>query len=79
VLFDNIGGVRRDQLLIGDAQLRALAGSSQIEVHRVLWIAEKSLEHQLATKKILHGGLSLVAADPAVRLPQRALAAIEAA
>ena len=63
-------------LLTGDAQLRTLASSSQIEVRGVLWIVEEILEHQLSTKKILRSGLSLLATDPAVRLPRRALAAL---
>lgn len=62
-------------LLTGDTQLRALARLSQIEAHSVIWIAKQILEHRLATKKMLHDGLSVLAADPTVRLSQRALEA----
>jgi hypothetical protein len=62
-------------LLTGDSRLRALGETSQIEVHGVLWVFDQILGHQLATTATLHAALSHLAADPAVRLPKRELAA----
>lgn len=62
-------------LLTGDSRLRALGETSQIEVHGVLWVFDQILGNQLATTATLHAALSHLAADPAVRLPKRELAA----
>jgi len=62
-------------LLTGDSGLRTLAEHSQIEVHGVLWVCDRLLESKLATAERLHASLSKLAADPAVRLPKRELAA----
>ena len=62
-------------LLTGDSLLRALGESSQIEVHGVLWVFDQILGNQLATTATLRAALSHLAADPAVRLPKRELAA----
>ncbi len=62
-------------LLTGDSRLRALGETSQIEVHGVLWVFDQILGNQLATTATLYAALSHLAADPAVRLPKRELAA----
>lgn len=62
-------------LLTGDSGLRALAERSQIEAHGVLWVCDRLLESELATAERLHAALSNLAADTAVRLPKRELAA----
>jgi predicted nucleic acid-binding protein len=62
-------------LLTGDSRLRAIGETSQIEVHGVLWVFDQILGNQLATTATLHAALSHLAADPAVRLPKRELAA----
>ncbi len=62
-------------LLTGDSLLRALGETSQIEVHGVLWVFDQILSNQLATTATLHAALSHLAADPAVRLPKREVAA----
>ncbi len=62
-------------LLTGDSLLRSLAETSQIEVHGVLWVFDQILTHELATPETLHAALSQLAADPAVRLPKRDVAA----
>ena len=62
-------------LLTGDSLLRGLGETSQIEVHGVLWVFDRILSNQLATTETLHAALSHLAADPAVRLPKRELAA----
>ncbi len=62
-------------LLTGDSSLRALAEASQIEVHGVLWVFDQIFANELATAETLHAALSQLAADPAVRLPKRDVAA----
>jgi len=62
-------------LLTGDSQLRTLAESSQIEVHGILRVFDQILMNKLATAEFLRAALSGLAADPAVRLPKRELAA----
>lgn len=62
-------------LLTADSRLRAIGETSQIEVHGVLWVFDQILGNQLATTATLHAALSHLAADPAVRLPKRELAA----
>lgn len=62
-------------LLTGDSELRLLAESSRIEVHGVLWVCDQLFEAKLSTAAQLHAALSRLAADPAVRLPRRELAA----
>lgn len=62
-------------LLTGDSGLRALAERSQIEVHGILWVCDRLLESELATAERLRAALSKLAADRAVRLPKRELAA----
>ena len=62
-------------LLTGDSSLRALAEASQIEVHGVLWVFDQIFTRELATAETLHAALSQLAADPAVRLPKRDVAA----
>jgi hypothetical protein len=62
-------------LLTGDSLLRTLGETSQIEVHGVLWIFDQILSNQLATTETLHAALSQLAADSAVRLPRREVAA----
>jgi hypothetical protein len=58
-----------------DSLLRSLAETSQIEVHGVLWVFDQILTNELATPETLHAALSQLAADPAVRLPKRDVAA----
>jgi predicted nucleic acid-binding protein len=62
-------------LLTGDALLRTLGESSQIEVHGALWVFDQILTNQLATTGTLHAALSYLSADPSVRLPKREVAA----
>jgi len=62
-------------LLTGDAALRVLAERHKIEVHGVLWVCDRLIENELATAELLHEALSKLAADPAVRLPKKELAA----
>lgn len=62
-------------LLTGDSHLRGLAEEAMIEVHGLLWVFDEILKNQLATAKILHATLLHLAADPAVHLPRRELAA----
>jgi len=62
-------------LLTGDSLLRDLGEASQIEIHGVLWVFDQIHSNQLATAKTLHAALSQLAADPAVRLPRREVAA----
>jgi predicted nucleic acid-binding protein len=60
-------------LLTGDAQLRALAESSRIEAHGILWVFDEIHKNRLADGKALHAALVLLGTDPAVRLPKREL------
>ena len=62
-------------LLTGDGYLRKLATSSRIQVHGFLWVIDEIHQNRLSTAKILCTALQLLANDPAVRLPQRELAA----
>ena len=62
-------------LLTGDGRLRELAIINRIEVHGILWVVDEIHRGQLTTAKALHAALSLLADDPAVRLPTRELTA----
>ena len=62
-------------LLTGDGQLRVLATTNKIEVHGILWVVDEIYRGRLTTVKALHGALSVLVDDPAVRLPKRELAA----
>ncbi|MFN3326263.1 MAG: hypothetical protein ACK5AZ_22435 [Bryobacteraceae bacterium] len=62
-------------LLTGDSHLRTLAQASNIEVHGVLWVIDELHTHAIASSGELHAALTLLAADPAVRLPRRELLA----
>ncbi len=62
-------------LLTGDGYLRKLATSSSIQVHGFLWLIDEIHRNRLSTAQILCTALQLLANDPAVRLPQRELAA----
>jgi hypothetical protein len=60
-------------LLTGDLALRIPARRSRIEVRGILWVCDQLFETCLSTAEQLHAALSLLAADPAVRLPRREL------
>jgi predicted nucleic acid-binding protein len=62
-------------LLTGDGCLREMAITHKIETHGFLWIVDEIHHHKLGTADALCGALRLLAADPAVRLPKRELAA----
>jgi predicted nucleic acid-binding protein len=62
-------------LLTGDGELRILAATNNIEVHGVLWVVDEIHRGRLAAAKVLHAALTLLADDPAVRLPKRELSA----
>ncbi len=62
-------------LLTGDGYLRTLAATNKIEVHGFLWVVDEIHQNRLSPEKILCAALRLLAGDPAVRLPQRELAA----
>ncbi|MBZ5506007.1 MAG: hypothetical protein LAO78_11020 [Acidobacteriia bacterium] len=63
-------------LLTGDGYLRDLATTHKIEVHGLLWVVDEIHQHKLRAADILCAALRLLANDPAVRLPQRELAAL---
>src|ERR1035437_1202267 len=62
-------------LLTGDGELRILAATNNIEVHGILWVVDEIHRGHLTTAKALHAALTLLADDPAVRLPKRELSA----
>ena len=62
-------------LLTGDGALRALADEREIEVHGVLWVIDEIHRHAISPAANLLAALRVLAADPAVRLPHRELAA----
>ena len=62
-------------LLTGDGALRALADERDIEAHGVLWVIDEIHRCAISTAENLLAALRVLAADPAVRLPQRELAA----
>jgi hypothetical protein len=62
-------------MLTGDSALRLLAERHQIEVHGVQWVCDQLFESSLSTAEQLHAALSVLTADPAVRLPKRELGA----
>jgi hypothetical protein len=62
-------------LLTGDGYLRTLAKTNKIEVHGFLWVIDQIHQQRLSAAKILCEALRALAADPAVRLPRREVAA----
>ena len=62
-------------LLTGDASLRALAESSAIDVHGVLWVLDQLLGNRIVAPRRLLNALLVFEADPTVRLPGRTLGA----
>jgi len=62
-------------LLTGDGVLRDLADKRDIEAHGVLWVIDEIHRHAISTAENLLAALRVLAADPAVRLPHRELAA----
>lgn len=63
-------------LLTGDGCLRDLAALHKIEVHGFLWVVDEIHQHKYSAADVLCAALRLLAADPAVRLPKRELAAL---
>lgn len=62
-------------LLTGNGYLRTLAKTNKIEVHGFLWVIDQIHQHRLSVAKILSEALRSLAADPAVRVPRREVAA----
>jgi predicted nucleic acid-binding protein len=65
-------------LMTGDADLRAIATKSGVEVHGTLWVAELIHEHQTCSRQKLVDALDQFAADPFVFLPAALLRALKA-
>lgn len=63
-------------LLTGDGPLRTLAAKLKIEVHGFLWAASHIAEKRTCSLDHLIAALKQLQADPSVRLPQDALAAL---
>ena len=63
-------------LLTGDAELRTLAESHDMEVHGILWLLDEIHRHGLAPAEQLAAVLRGFDEDPVVRLPSRELAAM---
>jgi hypothetical protein len=61
-------------LLTGDGRLRALAAKNSIDVHGVLWVVDQ-IHKNGGSAAVCHRALLTLSTDPAVRLPQRELAA----
>ncbi len=62
-------------LLTGDGGLRALGAQHAMEVRGVLWVIDEVYGNHLATPATLLTALRAFAADPAIRLPSREVAA----
>jgi predicted nucleic acid-binding protein len=62
-------------LLTGDGELRNLAVQHKMEVHGVLWVIDEIHRHQIEKAKTLLAALRAFSTDPAIRLPQKELAA----
>lgn len=58
-------------LLTGDGQLRDLADGEKVECHGLLWLLDMLEEAGAPHAKVLHEGLSELAAHPRCRLPRR--------
>ena len=56
-------------LLSGDKTLRQLAESNAVECHGVLWLLDKILDKNTATRRELHDGLVKISEHPRCRLP----------
>ena len=63
-------------LLTGDAELRTLAESHDMEVHGILWLLDEIHRHGLAPAEQLAAVLRGFDEDPVVRLPGHELAAL---
>ena len=63
-------------LLTGDAKLRTLSESYDMEVHGMLWLLDEIHRHGLAPAEQLAAVLRGFDEDPTVRLPGRELAAL---
>jgi len=57
-------------LLTGDARLRTLAESNNVEVHGVLWITDEFETHDIVATQRLHDALCLLRDDVLVFLPE---------
>jgi predicted nucleic acid-binding protein len=55
--------------LTGDKRLRALAESSSIETHGILWVADQMAQHKVASIKVIVEALECWRDDEAVRVP----------
>lgn len=58
-------------LLTGDGRLRDLARSERVTCHGVLWVLDRLHEEAAASVRVLHDGLTTIAAHPRCRLPKR--------
>lgn len=58
-------------LLTGDSALRELSAGENVECHGVLWLWDKLEECGIPGLRLLHEGLSKIAAHPRCRLPAR--------
>jgi predicted nucleic acid-binding protein len=63
-------------LLTADNELRTLASQNKMEVHGILWVIDELHRNQVKSAATLLAVLRAFSADPAVRLPQKELAAI---
>jgi predicted nucleic acid-binding protein len=63
-------------LLTSDNELRVLASQNEMEVHGILWVIDEMHRNQVKSAAALLAVLQTLSADPAVRLPQKELAAI---
>lgn len=63
-------------LLTGDRALRKVAEQNGVEVHGILWVVEKLLEHKNVDRAALVAALEYWHRDPAVFLPDQLLNAV---
>lgn len=57
-------------LLTGDAKLRKLAESEQVECHGLLWLLDEMLMAAAVSARKLHNGLAAISKHPKCRLPK---------